>query len=73
MERASAFSSDWVNITGLIFAKTEDAYHDLFPIKPNNERMHVLVGVYLETKFNNLPNCFLRNLIFCLKNVFECD
>lgn len=65
--RALALSAGWVNVTNLIFAKTEDAYHDLFPIKPNNERMHVVVGVFLEIPFNIPPNYFLRNLIFCLK------
>lgn len=73
MERVSVFSFDWVNIIGLIFVKIEDVYYDLFFIKFNNERMYVLVGVYLEFEFNNLLNCFLRNFIFCLKNVFECD
>lgn len=48
-------------------AKTEDAYCDLFPIKPNNKRMYVLAGMFLEITCNILPNYFLRNLIFCLK------
>lgn len=50
--RALAFSITWVNVTDLLFAQTEDASRDLFPIKPNNERMHVLVGVFLEIAFH---------------------
>lgn len=51
--RALAFSIGWVNVTDLLFAQTEDASRDLFPIKPNNERMHVLVvGVFLEIAFH---------------------
>lgn len=53
-----ALSSGWVNVTDLIFATTEDTYHDLFPIKPNNERRHVLVGVFLDSG---------ENVVFCLK------
>lgn len=45
MERALAFSTGWVNVTDLIFAETEDASHDLFPIKPN-ERMHACWRVF---------------------------
>lgn len=60
-------SSGWVNVTDLIFAKTEDTYHDLFPIKPNNERRHVLVGVFLELTFNIPPNDSGENVVFCLK------
>ena len=50
--RTLAFSITWVNVTDLLFARTEDASRDLFPIKPNNERMHVLVGVFLEIAFH---------------------
>lgn len=70
MERALAFSTGWVNVTDLIFAETEDASHDLFPIKPN-ERMHacwrVFFFFFLEITFSILLNYLLRNLIFCLK------
>lgn len=67
VEGALAWSTRWVNVTDLIFAKTEDAYRDLFPIKPNNARMRVLVGVFVEIIFNIPPGYFLRNLIFSLK------
>ena len=50
--RALSFSMGWVNVTDLLFAQTEDASRDLFPIKPNNERMHVLVGVFLKIAFH---------------------
>lgn len=50
--RALSFSMGWVNVADLLFAQTEDASRDLFPIKPNNERMHVLVGVFLEITFH---------------------
>lgn len=53
-----ALSSGWVNVTDLIFAKTEDTYRDLVPIKPNNERRHVLVGVFLDSG---------ETVVFCLK------
>lgn len=49
--------------------RQEDAYQGLFPIKPNNERMRVLVGVFLEITFNILPNHFLTNLIFLFESV----
>lgn len=46
MGRALALKTGRVNVTDLIFAKTEGTHHDRFPIKPTNERIHLLVGVF---------------------------
>lgn len=61
------------NVTDLIFAKTEDAYRGLFPIKPNNARMQALVGVFLRTRFQHPTKLFLEKFYFLLESVPECD
>lgn len=62
-----------VNVTDLIFAKTEDAYRDLFPIKPNHARMQARVGMFLRTHFQHPTERFLEKSYFLLESVPGCD